>query len=216
MKPAPPPNLGHAAQTAANAWVPPTDCTHAPITRVEQGTLMPPLATTRILHAPEIANAVDYRRPWGWPLPRLDGVAPCIITSTKGSLPDHVEIGYPGRASSPSLVPVFAAQDGIVTYASTRGRPTLCLDHAGGWSTQYAELEHVLAVPTDRYRGRRKARVRAGDVLGHARRSPLGIHFALFRLTDGRSVTLHPAAWMHTWSVLPWFAEPTAPAQHAA
>jgi hypothetical protein len=45
----------------------------------------------------------------------------------------------------------------------------ICLDHAGGWSTQYADLAHVLATPTDRFRRRRKTRVRASDVLGHAR-----------------------------------------------
>jgi predicted DNA-binding transcriptional regulator AlpA len=181
---------------------------------------MPNVATTRILHAPELAKAVGYRRPWVWPLPRLDGLAPCIITSAKDSLPDHVEIGYPGRVSSPSLIPVFAAQDGIVAYADadTKASPTLCLDHAGGWSTQYAELEHVLAVPTDRFRRRRKARVRAGDMLGHARRSSLGIRFALVRWTDDGCVAVDPAEWMHTWSILPWFAEPNlhVPAQRAA
>jgi hypothetical protein len=179
---------------------------------------MPNIATTRILHAPEIARAVGYSRPWVWPLPRLDGLAPSIVTPTRGSPLDHVEIGYPGRASSPGLVPVFAAQDGIVAYAGKRGSPTLCLDHAGGWSTEYTELEHVLAMPTDRFRRRRKARVRAGDVLGHARRSSLGIGFALVRLTDDGCSTVDPAEWMHTWSVLPWFAEPALPvrAQHAA
>jgi len=143
---------------------------------------------------------------------------PCIITPTKGASPDRLEIGYPGRASSPSLVPVFAAQDGIIAYAGTRGSPTLCLDHAGGWSTEYTELEHVLAAPTDRFRRRRKARVRAGDVLGHARRSALGIGFALVRLTDAGCNTVDPAEWMHTWSVLPWFAEPSlrVPAGRAA
>jgi len=179
---------------------------------------MPSVVTTRILHAPEATNASGFSRPWVWPLPRLDGLAPGIITPTKGSPSDHVELGYPGRASSPSLVPVFAAQDGIVAYAGSKGSPTLCLDHAGGWSTQYAELEHVLVMPTDRFRHRRKARVRAGDVLGHARRSALGISFALTRFTDDGSVSVDPAEWMHTWSVLPWFAEPSrrVPAQRAA
>lgn len=171
---------------------------------------MPNVATTRILHAPENTNASGYRSPWVWPLPRLDGLAPGIITSTKDAPPDHVEIGYPGRASSPSLVPVFAAQDGIVAYAGTKGSPTLCLDHAGGWSTHYAELEHVLAMPTDRFRCRRKARVRAGDVLGHARRSSLCIRFALFRMTDEGCIAVDSVEQMHTWSVLPWFADPTA------
>src|SRR5262249_21755547 len=122
---------------------------------------------------------------------------------------DEVEIGYQGRAFSPSLVPVFASQDGIVTYAgNTTSGATLCIDHAGGWSTHYAELEHLLARPTDRFRQRRKQRVQAGDVIGHARRSALGLRFALLRLTDDGCIAQDPAAWMPSWSMAPWFADP--------
>lgn len=114
---------------------------------------------------------------------------------------------------------MFAARDGVIAYAGTAsGSPTICLDHAGGWSTQYAELEHVLAMPTDRFRRRRKVRVRAGDVLGHARRSSLRIRFGLERLTDGESTAVDHAEAMHTWSLLPWFIDPTPSmaASHAA
>jgi hypothetical protein len=105
---------------------------------------------------------------------------------------------------------VFAAHDGVITYAgSANGSPTVCLDHAGGWSTQYADLEHVLALPTDRFRRRRKSRVRAGDVLGHARRSSLRIRFGLAQLGASGWLSADPTERMRTWSVLPWFAEPT-------
>jgi hypothetical protein len=166
------------------------------------------IATTRILHAPEETGAPRHS-PWIWPLPRLDGVAPCVLTPIDESSPDRVDIGYSDRSSSPSLVPVFAAQDGVITYAGTAGgSPTVCLDHAGGWSTQYGDLEHVLAMPTDRFRRRRKTRVRAGDVLGHARRSSLRVRFGLAQLGESGWLVADPTEPMRTWSLLPWFDEP--------
>jgi murein DD-endopeptidase MepM/ murein hydrolase activator NlpD len=167
------------------------------------------IATTRILHAPEGAGALGSRSPWVWPLPRLDGVAPCIVGPVDESRPDGVDVGYPDRSSSPGRVPVLAAHDGVITYAGTsRGSPTVCLDHAGGWSTQYADLEHVFAMPTDRFRRRRKTRVRAGDVLGHARRSSPRLRFGMARLGESGWCIVDPAKPMLAWSVLPWFAEP--------
>jgi hypothetical protein len=166
-------------------------------------------ATTRILHAPANANVFAEHRSWVWPLPRLDGVAPCIIEPAGAPALDGVAIGYLGRSSSPGLVPVFAAHDGIVTYAGSTGRgSTLSIDHAGGWSTHYSELEHLLARPTDRFRRRRKERVRGGDVIGHACRSSSRIRFGLSCLTDEGSVDQDPSSWMPAWSLLPWFAEP--------
>jgi hypothetical protein len=168
------------------------------------------IATTRILRAPENQDAPRQRSPWVWPLPRLDGVAPCVLTSIDDSSQDSVDIGYVDRCSAPSLVPVLAAHDGVITYAGTgNGSPTVCLDHAGGWSTQYADLEHVLAMSTDRFRRRRKTRVRAGDVLGHARRSSLRVRFGLTQLAESGWLVTDPTEPMHTWSVVPWFAEPT-------
>jgi murein DD-endopeptidase MepM/ murein hydrolase activator NlpD len=167
------------------------------------------VATSRILHAPEPSTPGGPRKPWTWPLPRLDGLAPSIVSLPRQTRTDDaIEVGYHGLASSQSFVPVFAAQDGNITYAAQTDRgATICLDHPGHWSTQYEELEHVLVTMTDRFRRRRKARVRAGDVLGLARRAPLSIRFALSRLTDGTWVTVDPTESMHTWSVLPWFGE---------
>lgn len=167
------------------------------------------IATTRILHAPESTGAFSSRSSWMWPLPRLDGMAPCIVGPADSSGHDGVDIGYPDRCLAPGLVPVLAARDGVITYAgSSKGSPTVCLDHPGGWSTQYADLEHVLAMPTDRFRRRRKTRVRAGDVLGHARGTAPRIRFGLARLGDTGWRIVDPTEPMHTWSMLPWFADP--------
>lgn len=50
----------------------------------------------------------------------------------------------------------------------------------------------------------------AGDVLGHARRSALRVHFGLTQLIDGEWTSVDPAEAMHAWARLPWFIEPTA------
>jgi Peptidase family M23 len=167
--------------------------------------------TTRTLPAPPNANLVAEARSWIWPLPRLDGVAPCIVQAPPGPLPlDGVAIGYPGRTFSPGMVPVFATRDGTVIYANTSGSgSTVCLAHSDGWWTRYAELADLLTRPTGRLHRRRKERVRAGDVIGHARRSTLRIRFALSHLTDDGCVAQDPTTWMPSWSMLPWFTDPT-------
>jgi murein DD-endopeptidase MepM/ murein hydrolase activator NlpD len=163
------------------------------------------IATTRILHAPENTGASRHS-PWIWPLPRLDGLAPCVLPPVGDRVPDSVELGYRGRSSSPGFVPVFAARDGVIAYAGfASGNSIICLDHAGGWSTQYGDLAHLLVAPTDRFCRRRKVRIRAGDVLGHARPDSLCVRFGLGRMTDGESVPVDPAEAMHTWTLLPWF-----------
>jgi murein DD-endopeptidase MepM/ murein hydrolase activator NlpD len=136
----------------------------------------------------------------------LEGAAPCILAPTKRPSANGVEIGYQGRLFCPSRVPVFAAGDGIVTYAGDAEHgPTLCLDHADGWSTQYSELEHLLARRTDRFRRRRKERVRAGDIDGYARQTPLQIRFLLSRLDGDECSIQDPATRLPAWSLLPWF-----------
>jgi len=169
------------------------------------------IATTRILHLSDPAAANDPAKPWIWPLPRLDGVSPSIIPTHDPTWTDGiVQIGYTDRAASADLVPVFAAHDGIITYAFRGERgATLCLDHPAGWSSQYDGLESVIALSTDRFRRRRKVRVRTGEVLGHVR-APLRIGFALSRLVDGAWVPVQTAELIHAWSMLPWFAEPRA------
>lgn len=170
-------------------------------------------ATSRIVHEPEHTNASRLDRTWVWPLPRLDGIAPRILPPSKGAAADRIELGYPGRSSAPAFVPVFAARDGVIAFVGrAEGRPTICLDHAGGWSTQYAELAHVLAMRTDRFQRRRKVRVRAGDVLGHARPDALRVRFALGQLVDGEWSLVDPADAMLTWALVPWFTDGAASA----
>ena len=170
---------------------------------------MSAIVTTRILYLPVGVNPSGHHRPWVWPLPRLEGMRPRILSTAERSLVDGVEIGYQDRSSTHGFVPVFTAQDGVIAYAGADGNGQMaCLDHAGGWSTQYSDLERLLVRPTDRLRRRRKERVQAGDVIGHAPRSSLRIRFSLTRLADDECMVADPGAWMSTWSMLPWFDVP--------
>lgn len=167
------------------------------------------VATTRILFEPERAPYVCRERPWLWPLPRLDGVAPCI-TAVESRADGLVRLGYPDRASSSELVPIFAPQDGAITYV-TRAQHggTVCLDHPGGWSTVLSGLETVLAASTDRFSRRRKSRVRAGDVLGYVRKT-LHVSLGLSHWAQGEWTTIDPATCCHAWTAQPWFTNPTS------
>jgi murein DD-endopeptidase MepM/ murein hydrolase activator NlpD len=169
------------------------------------------VATTRILFERERAPSTAAEKGWLWPLPRLDGVAPCITAPAELTPSDgFVGLGYPDRVSSPELVPVFAPQDGAITYATRSQRGgTVCLDHPGGWSTVLSGLETVLADSTDRFSRRRKSRVRAGDVLGYVRNT-LHVSFGLSRWLQGEWTTIDPATCCHAWTVQPWFTKPTS------
>jgi len=168
------------------------------------------LATTRIVHRPANAAATGPVKPWVWPLPNLDGVRPCILSTQESPRTDSsVLIGYPDRTSSRDLVRVFAPQDGVITFAVRSDRAAeLTLDHPAGWSTHFEGLEHVIAASTDRFRRRRKVRVQVGEVLGHIRAS-LQLRFGLSRLVEGEWIAVDPAAVVHAWPVLPWFAAST-------
>lgn len=88
------------------------------------------------------------------------------------------------------------------------------LDHPGGWSTHYGHLEHMFTLATDRFRRRRKQRVRAGDVLGYAGRDPLRIAFEIWRTDDDGQHPADVADLLRNALVLPW-SDPTKPKQPA-
>src|SRR6185503_1497592 len=96
------------------------DCARLPHRRVRLArSPMSYLATTRILFRPEHSVASAPAKPWLWPLPRLDGASPGIVSPADRARADGlVELGYADRASCKELVPVFAPTDGVVTYAA--------------------------------------------------------------------------------------------------
>ena len=166
------------------------------------------VATTRTVHSSPETNG-SYLKPWVHPLAELNGCKPAHPTlAADGS---HVELAYEDNPTLPRLVPVFAAHDGVITYAArTAAASVICLDHPGGWSTQYGNLEHMFAVPTDRFRRRRKERVRAGDILGYAKGPCVRVRFTLAQLVDEEEqcAAIDPRDHMRRWLVLPWAADP--------
>jgi len=166
------------------------------------------VATTRTLHASPEASG-SHLKPWVHPLAELNGCKPAHPRlAADGS---HVELTYADNPTLPRLVPVFAAHDGVITYAAKSGATSvICLDHPGGWSTQYGDLEHVFASPTDRFRRRRKERVRTGDVLGYAAGPCVLVRFTLAQLVDEEEpcAPIDPRDRMRRWLVLPWADAP--------
>jgi murein DD-endopeptidase MepM/ murein hydrolase activator NlpD len=154
---------------------------------------------------------------WFWPLPRLAGEQPQIISYANDDRLG-VDIGYRQLAFGDLFVPVFAARGGTISYAAqvTSGF-ALTIDHGGMWSTHYAHLEQMFVTPT-LGRRRRRARVQAGDVIGYAGRTPNHVRFELWRWTrrDG-FVPVRSSLFMREWLTLPQF-EPSAAsvAQHVA
>lgn len=172
------------------------------------------IATTRTFH--EQPRGERQLRPWVWPLPRIGDREPIVRSIKSGSHP-HALIEYPKGYSAQSYVPVFAVHDGVITFAgkatftcegSTFARYSMCLDHPGGWSTRYGDLEHMFSLPVDRFARRRKQRVRAGDVLGYASRAPLCLSFELWRSEHDSYEPVDPAKHMPSWLVLPWNENP--------
>lgn len=162
------------------------------------------------LPAPLVALATV--RAWRWPLPRLDGEEPRILSTWNATRDDGlVVLGYPLRTESRERVPVLAPADGALTFAGRTGLgATACLDHAGRLATLVSGLETLLVPATHALAGRRP-RVRAGDVLGYLR-SPLALGFRLARREDDAWSAIDPAPLARAWSVQPWF---TSPAQDA-
>jgi hypothetical protein len=115
-------------------------------------------------------------------------------------------LGYANRARSAERVPVFAPTAGMITYAGRAAQgAAVCLDHAGALSTRYSGLDSLL-VPSVDPRGRRRSRVRAGDVLGYLRGS-LSLGFRLARSSDGAWHALDPEPAAKQWIAQPWFSE---------
>lgn len=136
--------------------------------------------------------------PWTWPLPRLDQ-SPTIL-----SVRDHAAIlGYERGLAGQSIVTVLAAADGEIAFAERTSRGFLVsVDHVDGWSTHYSELAYMLASPTDRFRGRRKARVRAGDPLGFTGSGCARIVFEIWRRTSGGHAPMDPSGVLRTAALL--------------
>src|SRR5687767_15788100 len=70
---------------------------------------------------------------WVWPLPRLAGEHPRIVTQVGGKR-CTVELGYEHVDFSELFVPVYAAQGGTISYAArTPSGCAVSIEHGGAW-----------------------------------------------------------------------------------
>ena len=140
---------------------------------------------------------------WIWPLPRLAGEKPTIIAHNDGYA---IDVGYEHVDFGELFVPVCAAQFGTITFSErTSNGCAVTIDHDGRWSTHYAHLREMFVVRTlpDR---RNRVRVRAGEVIGYAARSPIHVRFELWQRTNERGLSpVIAAPRMRDWLVLPQF-----------
>ena len=101
------------------------------------------IATTRISHTPAKRA---FKPTWRWPLPKLSGRE--LLDPKLADDGSYVLLSYDIDLEA-KHVPVLASNDGIVTYAA-RGcgtKSTVCLDHCGGWSSQYGNLDRLVVAP---------------------------------------------------------------------
>ena len=142
---------------------------------------------------------------WIWPLPRLAGEKPSIVTHVNNER-CAVDVGYERLDFNELFVPVYAARAGTISYAArTSSGCAISIDHSGKWSTHYAHLHDMFVLPANPRR-RKRARVRAGDVIGYAARSPIHVRFELWKWTDADGfVPVVVGLRMRDWLVLPQF-----------
>ena len=145
---------------------------------------------------------------WVWPLPRLSGDTP-RVTAHLNDERCAIHVGYERVSFEGLFVPVYAAQGGTVSYAQrTSNGCAISIEHSRKWCTHYAHLQDMFVVPTYPAR-RRRARVRAGDVIGYAAANPIHIRFELWKWTDAAGfVPALAALRMRDWLVLPQLETP--------
>lgn len=148
---------------------------------------------------------------WFWPLPRLAGDTPQVTLHVNDDR-CAVHIGYERVSFDGLFVPVYAAKSGFVTFAQrTSNGCAISIEHDRTWCTHYAHLKDMFVVPTVPAR-RRRARVRAGDVIGYAAANPIHIRFELWKWTDADGFVPDLAALrMRDWLVLPQLMRTTVP-----
>lgn len=155
-------------------------------------------------------------RPWRWPLDNLDDREPIVLA--QGIVRRHgIDFGFESRPDDATqLVPVYAAQDGEVMHCSeTSTGYSISIDHQPeGWATYYGHLSNV-CVPLNVRFPHPLPRVRGGEVIGYAARSPIHLRFALWQWTERGFVPVEPTGKLSEW-VAPLAKPNTTPLEVAA
>lgn len=95
---------------------------------------------------------------WRWPLSPRPAVVRAFDPPDRPWLSGHRGVDLSGRAEQP----IFAPQDGVVSFAGwVVDRPVLTVDHGGGLRSSFEPVETELAVGARVARGQPMARVAA-------------------------------------------------------
>jgi murein DD-endopeptidase MepM/ murein hydrolase activator NlpD len=141
--------------------------------------------------------------PWRWPLQRLADREPIVLAEQVNGERLAVDLGYEPRPYDAELyVPVYAAQTGEVSFAGeTTGGFAVTLDHGHrDWATHYAHMSRLFVAQNLGRRTRRRQRVRCGDVIGYAAKSPIRVRFELWNWTEDRGfLAVDPVAQIGQW-----------------
>jgi len=133
--------------------------------------------------------------PWQWPLEVLGTREPIVLAET----PDlRLDVGYEPRPYDAQLyAPVFAVQDGVVMFCG-EGRDgfAVSINHDDQrWASCYSHLSKVFLDINRHEKGKRRQRVRTGEAIGYAAKSPIHVRFKLHQWTDDRGfVAVDPIA----------------------
>ena len=149
-------------------------------------------------------DAKPRPQPWRWPLPRIDGCDPHIVGTYASDERRGVDLGYGNvRVDRHERIPVFAVQDGAVSAAyELASGYFLWIEHGERESaTTYSNLSEMTISPC-RPRTHYRRRVRAGEIIGFANRSPAHIRFELWDWTFSRGfVAIDPIETMKQWVI---------------
>ena len=149
------------------------------------------------------ADARPLPRPWRWPLARVLDHEPVVLAEHVTQERRGVDLGYELEPFDAQLrAPVYAIQDGDVLFAGeTKSGFAVCIDHGRrDWATYYAHMSTMFIAPYYGQPGRRRQRVRSGDVIGFAAKSPIHIRFELWNWTEERGfVPVDPVAQIASW-----------------
>lgn len=125
-------------------------------------------------------------RAWQWPIETLGTREPIVLAETPEL---RLDVGYEARPYDTQLfAPVFAAQDGVVMFCGeAREGFAVSINHDDQrWASCYSHLSKVFLDINRHEKSKRRQRVRAGEVIGYAAKSPIHVRFQLNRWTDDR------------------------------
>ncbi len=142
-------------------------------------------------------------QPWRWPLARLGDRDPIVLAEGVNGDRLAADLGYEARPFDRELyVPVQATQDGEVVMATeTTSGFFVSIEHGyRSLTTTYARMSQMFVTPYFGQVNRRRQRVRCGDVVGYAAKSPIAVRFEVWRWTEtGGYSAIDPVAQLTEW-----------------